>query len=243
MMEGFTRTRQRPPTREEWEGLIRDRVREEVYYREALALGLDKDDLIIRRRLRQKMEFVTDDVVAQAQPTDDELSAYLTGAPRQVSRRATVHVQPGVSQPGEARRQPRARRRATARAVEPGRRQGRCLGAGRFVPAGPQVRRAPGRARSRNCSAKSSRRSWANSHRANGRGRSSPATACIWCSSAERTEGRLPALADVRDAVQSRVGRRPATGSEREILPAHAQALHGDHRAPAGGGSREMSRR
>ena len=65
MVEGFTRTWQRPPTREELEGLIRDRVREEVYYREALALGLDKDDMVIRRRLRQKMEFVTDDVVAR----------------------------------------------------------------------------------------------------------------------------------------------------------------------------------
>jgi hypothetical protein len=77
---GFTRTWQRPPTSEELEGLVRDRVREEVYCHEALALGLDKDDIIIRRRLRQKMEFVTDDVVAQAQPTDDELSVS-TSAP------------------------------------------------------------------------------------------------------------------------------------------------------------------
>ena len=78
---GFTRTWQRPPTSEELEGLIRDRVREEVYCREALALGLDKDDIIICRRLRQKMEFVTDDVVARAQPTDDELNAYLQAHP------------------------------------------------------------------------------------------------------------------------------------------------------------------
>jgi hypothetical protein len=81
MMVGFTRTWQRPPTREEWEGLIRDRVREEVYYREALALGLDKDDLIIRRRLRQKMEFVTDDVVAQAEPGEAELAEFLAKHP------------------------------------------------------------------------------------------------------------------------------------------------------------------
>jgi parvulin-like peptidyl-prolyl cis-trans isomerase-like protein len=78
---GFTRTWQRPPTSEELEGLIRDRVREEVYCREALALGLDKDDIIICRRLRQKMEFVTDDVVARAQPTDEELNAYLQAHP------------------------------------------------------------------------------------------------------------------------------------------------------------------
>lgn len=77
MLDSFAQTRQRPPTQEEWEGLIRDRVRQEVFYREALALGLDKDDLIIRRRLQQKMEFVSDDVAAQAKPTDDELRAYL----------------------------------------------------------------------------------------------------------------------------------------------------------------------
>src|SRR6185503_2116415 len=77
MVMGFTRTWQRPPTREELEGLIRDRVQEEVYYREAMALGLDKDDTIIRRRLRHKMEFLTDDVAALADPTDNELSAYL----------------------------------------------------------------------------------------------------------------------------------------------------------------------
>jgi PPIC-type PPIASE domain len=74
---GFSRTWQRPPTREELEGLIRDRVREEVYYREAVAMGLDRDDAIIRRRLQQKLEFVTDDVAAPAEPTDAELAEYL----------------------------------------------------------------------------------------------------------------------------------------------------------------------
>lgn len=77
MAVGFGRTWRRPPTREELDGLIRDRVRDEVYCREAMALGMDKDDLIIRRRLRQKMEFVTDDLVTHAEPTEAELSAYL----------------------------------------------------------------------------------------------------------------------------------------------------------------------
>lgn len=81
MMESFQRTWQRPPTREEWEGLIRDRVREEVYCREAMALGLDKDDTVIRRRLRQKMEFVSDDLAARTPPTDEELNAYLRAHP------------------------------------------------------------------------------------------------------------------------------------------------------------------
>jgi hypothetical protein len=75
--EGFLRTRQRAPTGEEWEGLVQARVREEVYYREALALGLDKDDSVIRRRLQQKLEFVSDDTSAEAPPSEAELSAYL----------------------------------------------------------------------------------------------------------------------------------------------------------------------
>jgi len=81
MSASFARTWQRPPTGEELEGLIRDRVRDEVYSREAMALGLDRDDTIIRRRLRQKMEFVSDDIAAQSQPTDAELGAYLAAHP------------------------------------------------------------------------------------------------------------------------------------------------------------------
>src|SRR5215813_12500050 len=57
LVTGFTRTWQRPPSKDELRGLVRDYVREEVAYREALAMGLDRDDTIIRRRLRQKWEF------------------------------------------------------------------------------------------------------------------------------------------------------------------------------------------
>ena len=77
LAEGFARTWQRPPTAEELEGLIEDHVREEVYYREALAMGLDRDDTIVRRRLRQKLEFVTDDLLDTVDPTDEELARYL----------------------------------------------------------------------------------------------------------------------------------------------------------------------
>lgn len=77
---GFARAWQRPPTAQELAGLVRDRGREEVYVREALALGLDKDDTIIRRRLRQKMEFIADDI-AQADPTDAALNASLQAHP------------------------------------------------------------------------------------------------------------------------------------------------------------------
>jgi PPIC-type PPIASE domain len=78
MTEGFARTRQRAPSQEELDGLIRDRVQEEAYVREAQALGLDKDDLIIRRRLRQKMEFVSEGLAAPAEPSEAQLQAYLT---------------------------------------------------------------------------------------------------------------------------------------------------------------------
>lgn len=77
----FAKAWQRQPTPQEMAGLLKDRVREEVYYREAMALGLDKDDIVIRRRLRQKMEFIADDVTAQVEPTDAELTAYLRAHP------------------------------------------------------------------------------------------------------------------------------------------------------------------
>ena len=78
LTEIFTRTWQRPPTEQELDGLIEDHIREEVYYREALAMGLDRDDTIVRRRLRQKLEFFTDDLVAAVDPTEEQLEAYLS---------------------------------------------------------------------------------------------------------------------------------------------------------------------
>jgi hypothetical protein len=77
LAENFARTWMRPPTAEEIKGLVDDYVREEVYYREAVALGLDRDDTVIRRRLRQKMEFVSEDVASEREPTESELQGYL----------------------------------------------------------------------------------------------------------------------------------------------------------------------
>lgn len=81
LVEGFSMTWLRSPTDEELAGLLRDRVREEVYYREAMLMGLDKDDTVIRRRLRQKMEFISEDLSMQAEPTDADLEAYLRAHP------------------------------------------------------------------------------------------------------------------------------------------------------------------
>lgn len=74
---GWKKTRMRPPTMVELEGLIEEHIREEIYYRQALAMGLDRDDTIVRRRLRQKMEFLSQDLAAQVDPTEEELQAYL----------------------------------------------------------------------------------------------------------------------------------------------------------------------
>ena len=75
LADGFSRTWHRPPAADELEAQIHDYIREEVLYRTALALGLDKDDTIIRRRLRQKMEFLFEDTVPV--PQEAELRAYL----------------------------------------------------------------------------------------------------------------------------------------------------------------------
>jgi hypothetical protein len=77
IVTSFTRTWQRPPTADELDGLILEYVREEAAYREALALGLDRDDTIVRRRLRQKLEFLSDDNASRTEPTDAELQTFL----------------------------------------------------------------------------------------------------------------------------------------------------------------------
>jgi len=69
---------QRAPSPAEMRGLIEQKIREEVLYRQALQLGLDKDDVIIRRRLAQKMQFLAEDVAAAHEPTIAELKAWYT---------------------------------------------------------------------------------------------------------------------------------------------------------------------
>jgi hypothetical protein len=73
----FSRTWMRPPTEEELAGLIERHIRGEVFYREALAMGLDRDDPYVRNRLGQKLEFLLDDLSAEAEPGDETLARYL----------------------------------------------------------------------------------------------------------------------------------------------------------------------
>src|SRR5207344_1334274 len=66
----------RPPTPEELDRMVEDKIREEVLYREALAMGLDKDDTIVRRRMAQKLQFLAEDVASAHEPTSDELRGW-----------------------------------------------------------------------------------------------------------------------------------------------------------------------
>jgi hypothetical protein len=81
LVTGFSRTWHRPPTQLELDGLAEDYIREEVLYREALAMGLDKDDTIVRRRMRQKLEFLTEEASGAASPTDQDLQTWLDEHP------------------------------------------------------------------------------------------------------------------------------------------------------------------
>jgi len=81
LAQSFATTWMRPPTPQEITGLVDDYIAEEIYYREAIAMGLDQDDTVIRRRLRQKMEFISEDAAAAAEPTDAQLQEFLAKHP------------------------------------------------------------------------------------------------------------------------------------------------------------------
>ena len=76
LRQNWIRRWNRPPTLSELEGLVEAHIREEIYYREALALGLETDDTIIRRRLVQKMEFLSEDLGLLGEPPEEALRAF-----------------------------------------------------------------------------------------------------------------------------------------------------------------------
>jgi hypothetical protein len=78
------------PSREELAALIEDHVREEIYYREALALGFDRDDTVIRRRLRQKMEFLSEGATSALDPDEAALRAHHAAHPERFAAPARV---------------------------------------------------------------------------------------------------------------------------------------------------------
>jgi hypothetical protein len=76
LAENWTTQWRRPPTQEELRGLITDYLNEQLLAREARTLGLEDNDVIVRRRLAQKLTFLIDDTVRRAEPSDDELQRF-----------------------------------------------------------------------------------------------------------------------------------------------------------------------
>ena len=87
---GYERQFGQAPDSAALRGLVTAHIREEVLCREALALGLDRDDSIVRQRLAQKMEFITDDLVGAAEPAEAVLHSYFATNAARYARPARV---------------------------------------------------------------------------------------------------------------------------------------------------------
>ncbi|MBK6288500.1 MAG: peptidyl-prolyl cis-trans isomerase [Gammaproteobacteria bacterium] len=107
--EQFGRVWMRQPTREEMQQLVEDHVKEEILYREGVALGLDKDDLVIRRRLRQKLEFLYSDLSEVAPASDAQMQAYLDLHQDRYRQPATISFSQVFIRTDDASHDPRAR--------------------------------------------------------------------------------------------------------------------------------------
>jgi hypothetical protein len=95
LAENWTRQWRRPPTREELRGLAIDYLNEQLLAREARAMGLDQDDIIVRRRLAQKLTFLIDNTLRRAEPSDIELQQFYESRDRQFqadARISFVHI-------------------------------------------------------------------------------------------------------------------------------------------------------
>lgn len=122
LADGWQRQWQRPPTADELRALVDARVREEVLYREAQAMGLDVNDVVVRRRMVQKMELLSQDLALLADPTDAELRAFFAENPDdyQVPPRISFsHVYFNIDQRGTAAQDDAMRVLESLRAADP----------------------------------------------------------------------------------------------------------------------------
>jgi hypothetical protein len=97
----------RPPADQELAPLVQEFIREEVLYREGVAMGLDRDDVIVRRRIGQKMEFLIGDLAVPSEPEDETLATYLEANRdkyREPPRLTFTHVYFNVDRRGEQAR-------------------------------------------------------------------------------------------------------------------------------------------
>jgi len=89
----FAATWNRPATPQELNGLVDSFIRDEILYREGKALGLDRDDAVVKRRVRQKLDVMFEESLAQSPPTDADLEAYLRAHPDSFRRPPVVTFQ------------------------------------------------------------------------------------------------------------------------------------------------------
>ncbi|GAA0476676.1 peptidylprolyl isomerase [Parasphingorhabdus litoris] len=90
---GWAQNFRRPPTEQELDGLIDQEIKEEVYYREALRLGLDRNDPLIRRRLFTKMRLLDNQEGAEDNPSDEQLQKWLNDHPDKYARSAIYDLE------------------------------------------------------------------------------------------------------------------------------------------------------
>lgn len=87
---GFERSAGRPPTDTEMDGLVDRWVREEVLYREALRLGLDREDAVVRRRLSTKMDELAGASAETASVSEETLQSWLKEHPERFADDGSV---------------------------------------------------------------------------------------------------------------------------------------------------------
>lgn len=105
LVESFSSIAGRPPNGEELQALVEEFLAEEIAYREAVAMGLDADDPIIRRRLRQKLDFTLEAEGGVEEPSEADLRAWLADHADRYTRperRALVQVLASIDRRGEA---------------------------------------------------------------------------------------------------------------------------------------------
>jgi hypothetical protein len=86
----YQATWNRPPSADELKALVEADVRSEILYREGVAEGLDRDDAVIKRRVRQKYELIAEEDAAAQPPSDADLQAWLTAHPKAFERPPVV---------------------------------------------------------------------------------------------------------------------------------------------------------
>jgi hypothetical protein len=90
LKETWAKQWQREPDQDELRGLVTEFLKEELLAREAREMGLDQEDVYVRRRLAQKMEFLVQDTSRLAVPTEDDLRRFYSAHPERFSEPAMI---------------------------------------------------------------------------------------------------------------------------------------------------------